>query len=111
MLGVKIEDPHALANAELTLAVPGFCFAEQGPRDMELSYAYLEGRADPPVPPEVQTASDEVQALCKKYGLFYLDNVLPDNIFRQIQRGVMIGAGRRQDSAEVGRKFTKRKMP
>lgn len=111
MLGVKIEDPHALANAEKTLAVPGICFAEHGPRDMGLSYGYLEGRADPPVPPEVQAAGDKVLALCKKYGLFFLDNVLPENVIRQIQRGVMIGAGRRQDAAEVGRKYTKRKMP
>ncbi|MDQ7065091.1 MAG: aldolase/citrate lyase family protein [candidate division KSB1 bacterium] len=111
MLGVKIEDRHALANAEKTLAVPGLCFAEHGPRDMGLSYGYLEGRADPPVPPEVAAAGDRVLALCKKYGLFFLDNVLPDNVIQQIKRGVMIGAGRRRDSAEVGRKFTKRKMP
>lgn len=30
---------------------------------------------------------------------------------KQIDRGVTIGAGRREDSAEVGRKYTKRKMP
>lgn len=111
MLGVKVEDQHALARAEETLKIPGICFAEHGPRDMGLSYGYLEGRADPPVPPEVQAAGDRVLALCKKYGLFFLDNVLPDNVIQQIQRGVMIGAGRRQDSAEVGRKYTNRKMP
>ena len=49
MLGVKIEDPFALENAEKTLAVPGLAFGEHGPRDMGLSYGYLEGRADPPV--------------------------------------------------------------
>ncbi len=111
MLGVKIEDRHALANAEKTLAISGLCFAEHGPRDMGLSYGYLEGRADPPVPPEVQAAGYKVLGLCKKYGLFFLDNVLPDNVVKQIQRGVMIGAGRRQDAAEVGRRYTKRKMP
>jgi 4-hydroxy-2-oxoheptanedioate aldolase len=111
MLGVKIEDRHALANAEQTLAVPGLCFAEHGPRDMGLSYGYLEGRADPPVPPEVQAAGDLVLSLCKRYGLFFLDNVLPDNVVQQIQRGVMIGAGRRRDAAEAGRRYTNRKMP
>ena len=60
MLGIKIEDRHALANAENTLAIPGFCFAEHGPRDMGLSYGYLDGRADPPVPVEVQAAGDKV---------------------------------------------------
>ncbi len=111
MLGVKVEDRHALANAEKTLAVPGLCFAEHGPRDMGLSYGYLDGRADPPVPPEVQAAGDKVLLLCKKYRLFFLDNILPDNVEKQIDRGVMIGAGRRQDSAEKGRRYTKRRMP
>ncbi len=111
MLGVKIEDRHALANAEKTLAIPGICFAEHGPRDMGLSYGYLKGRADPPVPEEVQAAGDKVLSLCKKNHLYFLDNVLPDNVGKQIDRGVMIGAGRRQDSAKIGRKYSGRKMP
>ena len=111
MLGIKIEDKIALENAEKSLAVPGLCFAEHGPRDMGLSYGYLEGRADPPVPPEVASAGDRVLAACKKIGVFFLDNVLPDNVVSQIKKGVMIGAGRRQDSAEIGRKYMKRRMP
>ncbi len=111
MLGIKIEDKIALENAEKSLAIPGICFAEHGPRDMGLSYGYLEGRADPPVPPEVAAAGDRVLAACKKNGVFFLDNVLPDNVIFQIEKGVMIGAGRREDSAEVGRKHTKRRMP
>lgn len=111
MLGVKLEDQYAIENAEKTLQVPGFCFAEHGPRDLGLSYGHLEGRADPPVPPEVQAAGDKVLELCKKNHMFFLDNVLPDNVKQQIGRGVMIGAGRREDAAEIGRKYTKRKMP
>ncbi len=56
-------------------------------------------------------AGERVLAACKANGVFFLDNVLPDNVKKQIDRGVMVGAGRRQDSAEVGRKYTKRKMP
>jgi len=111
MLGIKIEDQHALKKAEQNISIPGIAFAEHGPRDMGLSYGYLEGRADPPIPPEVVTAGDSVLAICKKYGVFFLDNVLPDNVIAQIDKGVMIGAGRRKDSAEVGRKYTKRRMP
>jgi 4-hydroxy-2-oxoheptanedioate aldolase len=111
MLGLKIEDKIALENAEQSLAVPGICFAEHGPRDMGLSYGYLDGRADPPVPPEVAAAGDRVLAACKKNGVFFLDNVLPDNVISQIKKGVMIGAGRREDSAEIGRKYSKRGMP
>lgn len=111
MLGVKIEDRFALEYAEQTLAVPGLAFAEHGPRDLGLSYGYLDGRADPPLPAEVDAAGDRVLALAQKNGLFFLDNVLPDNVARQIDRGVMVGAGRREDSADVGRAHTKRKMP
>ncbi len=111
MLGVKIEDIQALANSAATLAMPGLAFAEHGPRDMGLSYGHLEGRADPPVPAEVRAAGDLVLALARENGLYFLDNVLPENVVEQIERGVMIGAGRRQDSAEVGRAYTEREMP
>lgn len=111
MLGVKIEDREALANTEQTLAVPGLAFAEHGPRDMGLSYGYLEGRADPPVPEEVNAAGRRVLAACRANGMFFLDNVLPDNVAKRLDSGVMIGAGRRKDSAEEGRKYTQRKMP
>jgi len=111
MLGIKIEDQYALQHAEVTLAVPGIAFAEHGPRDMGLSYGYLEGRADPPVPPEVNAAGEKVLTLCKKFKIAFLDNVLPENVQQRIDRGVMIGAGRRADSAEAGRRYTKRQMP
>ena len=111
MLGVKIEDQQALANTEQTLAVPGITFAEHGPRDLGLSFGYLQGRADPPVPPEVNAAGDRVLAATKKNGLFFLDNVLKDNVIGQLDRGVMIGAGRQEDAAEFGRAYSKRSMP
>ena len=111
MLGLKIEDKQALSRVEESLAVPGIAFAEHGPRDMGLSYGYLEGRADPPVPKEVKAAGDRVLAACKARKIAFLDNVLPENVERRIDEGVMIGAGRRQDSAEKGRRYTKRKMP
>jgi 4-hydroxy-2-oxoheptanedioate aldolase len=111
MLGVKIEDPHALANAEETLAIPGLAFAEHGPRDFGFSLGFLEGRADPPVPEGVAAAGDSVLSLCKKNGLYFLDNVLPDNVKERVDKGVMIGAGSNEQAAEVGRVYTKRKMP
>lgn len=111
MLGVKLEDTEALANAEETLKIPGLCFAEHGPRDFGLYLGSLEGRADPPVPDSVQKAGDTVLELCKKNNLSFLDNVLPDNVVKRLDYGVMIGAGRRLDAAEIGRAHTKRKMP
>ena len=111
MLGIKLEDQQALDRAAETLSVPGLAFAEHGPRDLGLSYGYLEGRADPPLPPEVVAAGDMVLELTKERGMFFLDNVLPENVAGQIDRGVMIGAGRREDSAEVGREYSGRRMP
>lgn len=111
MLGVKLEDTFALENAEEILQTPGLCFAEHGPRDFGLFLGSLEGRADPPVPEGVQKAGDKVLNLCKKNKVFFLDNVLPDNVKQRLDYGVMIGAGRREDAAEIGRKHTKRKMP
>ncbi len=111
MLGLKLEDQPALSRAAETLSVPGLAFAEHGPRDLGLSYGHLEGRADPPLPPEVVAAGDMVLELTKERGMFFLDNVLPENVVGQIDRGVMIGAGRREDSAEVGREYSGRTMP
>ncbi len=111
MLGIKLEDQEALKNTEESIAVPGISFAEHGPRDLGLSYGSLDGRADPPVPAEVAAAGDRVLAACRANGVFFLDNVLPDNVVERIDKGVMIGAGRREDAAEIGRKYTKRKMP
>jgi 4-hydroxy-2-oxoheptanedioate aldolase len=111
MVGVKIEDTVALRNCDKTLAVPGICFAEHGPRDMGLMYGHLEGRADPPVPPEVAAAGEKVLAECKKNHLYFLDNVLPDNVIEKIKHGIMIGAGSNEKAAEIGREYTKRKMP
>ena len=67
--------------------------------------------ADPPVPPGVDEAGDKVLELCKKNGLQFLDNVLPDNVKKRVDKGVMIGAGSNQQASEVGRIYKKRKMP
>lgn len=111
MLGLKIEDQEALKNVEKSLAVPGIAFTEHGPRDMGLSYGYLEGRADPPVPDEVNAAGDRVLSVANRNGQFFLDNVLPETVEAQLERGVMIGAGSNQGAAELGRELTERKMP
>lgn len=111
MIGVKLEDSHAVRNAEATLRVPGLAFAEAGPRDQSLARGHLEGRADPPLPPDVQVVVDEVLAATQRLGLPYLDNVLPDNVLKRLEWGVMIGAGGSEEAAEIGRRHTGRVMP
>jgi hypothetical protein len=78
---------------------------------MGLSYGFTEGRADPPLPKVLADAGARVLTACKAADVLFLDNVLPENVAQRINEGVMIGAGRRQDSAEVGRRYTKRTMP
>jgi 4-hydroxy-2-oxoheptanedioate aldolase len=110
LLGLKIEDKHALANAEKVAAVPGIAFAEWGPGDMGMS---LAGPGEAPLPvshPKMQEARSRVLAACKKFKLAFLNSVGPNDVEAMIKEGVMIGSGGQQ-AAERGRKFTKREMP
>jgi len=111
MLGVKIEDPHALRNCEATARVAGLAFCESGPRDMGLSYGYLEGRADPPLPPEIVASNARILAAADAAGIAFLNNVLPDNVVAGIDGGIDIAAGGSQEAAEIGRLHTGRVMP
>lgn len=111
LLGLKIEDPQAMARVEQTVTVPGIGFIESGPRDMGLSYGYLEGRADPPIPPEVVAASERILKAAQSHGIPFLDNVLPDNVIQRLEWGVTIAAGGNREAAEIGRRHTGRRMP
>lgn len=108
-LGLKVEDRHALENVEFTSQVPGIAFAEWGPGDMGWSFGLL-GAHDPPYPEVMQKARARVFAACKKSHLAFLDQTRVDDVEDQIKAGVRIGAGR-QDAADKGRRFSKRKMP
>ncbi|MDA2924041.1 aldolase/citrate lyase family protein [Acidobacteria bacterium AH-259-L09] len=109
LLGLKIEDKHALANAEKSTRVPGIGFAEWGPGDMGMSLGYAQGH-DPPYPADMQKARARVLAACKAAKLAFLNQVRVDNVEEMIRKGVMIGAGN-ESAAAKGRKFTKRTMP
>ena len=63
MLGLKIENRRALANAEASAAVPGLAFAEWGPGDMGMSFGHKDAH-DPPYPPEMTAARARVKAAC-----------------------------------------------
>jgi 4-hydroxy-2-oxoheptanedioate aldolase len=111
LLGLKIEDKYALANAEKVAAVPGIGFAEWGPGDMGLSLALPDGHsANDQLHPEMAKARARVLAACKKSKIAFLNTVRPNDVEEMIKEGVMIGSGGQQ-AAERGRKFTKREMP
>ncbi|HEY2594725.1 MAG TPA: aldolase/citrate lyase family protein [Chloroflexota bacterium] len=111
LLGLKIENTRALANADKVAAVPGISFAEWGPGDMGMSLGF-EDAHDPPYPPEMLAARNRVLAACKANGLAFLEQVTPENVVQQIEAGVMVGAGRNAEAAaQIGRRHTNRPEP
>ncbi|HEX6897496.1 MAG TPA: hypothetical protein VF146_19590, partial [Bryobacteraceae bacterium] len=48
LLGLKLEDKYALANADANLKIPGIAFAEWGPGDMALSLGVARGKLNDP---------------------------------------------------------------
>ncbi|HLH73456.1 MAG TPA: aldolase/citrate lyase family protein, partial [Chloroflexota bacterium] len=112
LLGLKIENKRALANVEESLKVPGIAFAEWGPGDMGMSLGFPDNH-DEPYPPEMLAARSRVLAACKLNNIAFLNSVRADNVTRMIDEGVRVGACGRggQETAEIGRKYTKRTMP
>lgn len=111
LLGLKIENTRALANAEKVAAVPGIAFAEWGPGDMGMSLGMPDAH-DPPYPPEMVAARDKVLAACKANKLAFLEQVTPENVVDQIKNGVMVGAGKHaEEAARIGRRHTNRPEP
>ncbi len=112
MLGLKIEDRHALANADKVAAVPGISFAEWGPGDMGISLELPDGHtANNELHPQMREARAKVLAACKKNNLAFLNTVRESDVEEMIKEGVMIGAGGGPAAVEKGRRFTKRQMP
>ena len=110
LLGIKVENTRALANAERTTKIPGIAFAEWGPGDMGMSMGYPD-QHDEPYPPQMQAARTRVMTACKAAGLYFLEQVTPSNVTSRIAEGVMIGCGpQAREAAEVGRKHAGRTL-
>lgn len=110
LLGLKLEDKYALANAEANLKVPGIAFAEWGPGDMSLSLGIVGRGGQAQAAPEMRAARNKVFAATKANKVFFLEGMTPQNIVASIKEGVRVGPAS-QEAAEIGRKFTKREMP
>jgi 4-hydroxy-2-oxoheptanedioate aldolase len=108
LLGLKLEDKYALANAEENLKVPGVAFAEWGPGDMALSLGIRGLR--PEENPAMKAARAKVFAATKANKVYFLNSMNPQNVIDMIKEGVMVGPANQQ-AAEIGRKFTNRQMP
>jgi 4-hydroxy-2-oxoheptanedioate aldolase len=106
LLGVKIEDSYALANAERTTRVPGISFAEWGPGDMGFWLVGLPQPNQESLPP-MREARARVLKATKDAGIFFLNSCNDKNVVEMIKEGVMICTG----GYTVGRKFTNRQTP
>jgi len=108
LLGLKLEDKYALANANANLKIPGIAFAEWGPGDMAMSLGVMGRGAQND--PKMKDARASVLAACKANHKFFLNTMTPTDVIDMIKEGVMIGPASQQ-AADIGRKYTKRQMP
>ncbi len=113
MLGLKVEDRHALLMADEVTAVPGIAFAEWGPGDMSISLDLPDGHTSVDrLHPTMRDARAKVFNACKKNGLAFLNGMREDDFKELIDDGVMIsGEGRDSTVADMGRRYTNRQMP
>jgi 4-hydroxy-2-oxoheptanedioate aldolase len=109
LLGLKIESAAAIPRIEEILSVPGIGFAEMGPGDLSMSLGYF--RPPQPLPPEMQEIRERVKAACQANKIAFLETANPDNIKEKIDAGVRVVAGHREETARVGREYTRRSMP
>jgi 4-hydroxy-2-oxoheptanedioate aldolase len=110
LLGVKLEDKYAMANADEILKIPGVAFAEWGPGDMALSLGVRKSGQAAIRDPAMQKARSTIFAACKANKKFFLNTFGPTDVIDMIKEGVMIGPASKE-AAEIGRKYTKREMP
>jgi 4-hydroxy-2-oxoheptanedioate aldolase len=112
LLGLKVEDKYALANAEKVTAVPGIGFAEWGPGDMGISLDLPDGHgANRDLHPQMLAARGKVLNACKNNNIAFLNTVRENDVTEMIDEGVKIGAGANEATANKGRLYTKRQMP
>ena len=112
LLGLKIEDRHALENAEKVAAVPGIGFAEWGPGDMGISLNLPDGHGpNRSLHPRMREARKRVMNACKANNLAFLNTVRESDVTEMIDEGVRIGAGASEATMAKGRAYTGRTMP
>ena len=110
LLGVKLESPEGIANADAICAVPGLGFAEMGPGDLSLSLGSVAIMRDP-YPPVMAAARAKVLNACLRNGIAFLEGCSRDNIVARLDEGVRVIAGHDPEVARIGRAHQKRTMP
>ena len=114
MLGLKIENRHALANAEELTRVSGIAFAEWGPGDMGFSLLGLprgRGGESERSEPQMVAARRRVLEATKAAHIFFLNACSANTVIDQLKDGTMICTGGDSPAAAKGREYTKRPQP
>jgi 2-keto-3-deoxy-L-rhamnonate aldolase RhmA len=109
LLGVKLESPEGIAQADAICAVPGLGFAEMGPGDLSLSLGSVKLLRDP-YPPVMQAARDKVLAACRRNGIAFLEGCNAETITARLDEGVRVISGHSEAMARIGRAHQKRGM-
>ncbi len=109
LLGVKLESPEGIAQADAICAVPGLGFAEMGPGDLSLSLGSVKLLRDP-YPPVMQAARDRVFAACRRNGIAFLEGCSAANIKARLDEGVRVISGHSAEMARIGRAHQGRRM-
>jgi 4-hydroxy-2-oxoheptanedioate aldolase len=110
LLGVKLESPEGVANADAICGVAGLGFAEMGPGDLSLSLGSVTLLRDP-YPPVMQAARDKVFAACRRNGIAFLEGCTANTITARLDEGVRVIAGHSEEMARIGRMHQRREMP
>jgi 4-hydroxy-2-oxoheptanedioate aldolase len=110
LLGVKLESPEGIANADEICAVPGLGFAEMGPGDLSLSLGSTKLLRDP-YPPVMRAAREKVFSACLRNGIAFLEGCSKANIVARLDEGVRVIAGHDPEMARIGRTHQKRATP
>ena len=110
LLGVKLESPEGIAQADAICAVPGLGFAEMGPGDLSLSLGSPTIMRDP-YPPVMLAARAKVLNACKRNGIAFLEGCNQANIVARLDEGVRVIAGHDPEVARIGRAHQMRRMP
>jgi 4-hydroxy-2-oxoheptanedioate aldolase len=109
LLGVKIESVAAIPHIEAILSVPGIGFAEMGPGDLSLALGYWQ--LPQPFPPTMEEVRRRVRAACLAHGIAFLETATPEDVAAKIDAGARVIAGHREDTAQAGRRHTRRALP
>ena len=113
IIGLKLENPKAIANSEALTKIPGIAFVEWGPGDQGFYLLGMpqEGAGDRANAPPMAAARARALAAAKAANVKFLNSCGTNDVINQLKEGVMICTGGDSPAADIGRKFTNRTTP